>query len=96
MGCFNTILIPCPRCGEKYDYQSKSGSCSFTTETIEDAELEDIVEASNNVLSCGNCNASFKLHTKFEIEIYECKDVEKKRKRAEILTRKEKTDVSAE
>lgn len=27
MGCYDTVLVPCPKCGEKYPAQSKSGDC---------------------------------------------------------------------
>lgn len=27
MGMFDTVMIPCPKCGELYDAQTKSGDC---------------------------------------------------------------------
>jgi endogenous inhibitor of DNA gyrase (YacG/DUF329 family) len=29
MGCYDTVLVPCPKCGELYDAQSKSGDCTL-------------------------------------------------------------------
>jgi hypothetical protein len=29
MGCFDTVLVPCPECGEEVGFQSKSGPCEL-------------------------------------------------------------------
>ncbi len=64
MGCFDTIIIPCPRCGEEYDAQSKSGEC-----VLEDYALSD---APDDVMADANRHAPFvcvKCHTVFNVDI---------------------------
>lgn len=29
MGCFDSVLVRCPQCGEDVEFQSKSGPCSL-------------------------------------------------------------------
>lgn len=29
MGCFDTVVIECPACGNEIECQSKSGDCTF-------------------------------------------------------------------
>ena len=31
MGTYDTVFLPCPKCGTKYDAQSKSGKCELET-----------------------------------------------------------------
>ena len=31
MGMYDTILVPCPKCGTKEEFQSKSGGCCLET-----------------------------------------------------------------
>lgn len=34
MGMFDEVEVPCPECGEKIIFQSKSGSCLLSTYSI--------------------------------------------------------------
>lgn len=62
MGCFDTVFVPCPKCGEKYPAQSKGGNC-----TLSDYELDDCPP---DVMSDVNRHAPFeceKCKTLFEV-----------------------------
>ncbi len=56
MGMYDTILVPCPKCGERYDAQSKSGECSLQVFSFEECP-EDVMRNVNRhapfVCECG-------------------------------------------
>lgn len=60
MGCYDTIMIPCPKCGEIYEAQSKSGDCLLREYKFEDCP-EDVMENVNRhaPFICSNCQTSF-------------------------------------
>lgn len=35
MGCYDTVLVNCPKCGEEHNFQSKSGECLLEYYTLE-------------------------------------------------------------
>lgn len=37
MGMFDSVLACCPKCETPVEFQSKSGDCTLTTYTLEDA-----------------------------------------------------------
>jgi hypothetical protein len=62
MGCYDTILLPCPKCGEIYDAQSKSGDCTL--------RVFDFKDTPQDVMSNVNRHAPFvcfKCHTVFHV-----------------------------
>lgn len=65
MGCYDTIIVKCPHCGEDYyGAQSKSGAC-----VLRSYELAD---APDNVMEDANRHAPFvcpKCRRVFEIDI---------------------------
>ena len=42
MGVYNTILVPCPECDNKVEFQTKTGDCSLSIYNISCAPYEDI------------------------------------------------------
>ena len=36
MGMFDSLMVPCPQCGEDIEYQSKAGECVLTRFDIND------------------------------------------------------------
>jgi hypothetical protein len=64
MGLYDIVRLPCPRCGEIFEAQSKGGNC-----ILSDYELE---ECPQNVLLDVNRNAPFicpKCDSIFEVEL---------------------------
>ena len=56
MGCFDSILVPCPRCGKEFWAQSKSGECEFRTyplETCPDDVLFNVTRHAPFECDCG-------------------------------------------
>lgn len=64
MGMFDTVFVPCPKCGLYYPAQSKGGDCMLDTYELDDAP--------NDVLSDVNRHAPFKCEqcgSEFEVKI---------------------------
>lgn len=40
MGLFDSVMVPCPSCSTPLEFQSKSGDCSLSRYTLEDAPEE--------------------------------------------------------
>jgi hypothetical protein len=83
MGCYDTVVVPCPKCGEEYFAQSKGGYCLLYEYPLD--------KAPDDVLSDVNRHAPFtcyKCRTKFEV-----KD---ERKTAKIKVVEVKEDQNAE
>lgn len=66
MAMFDTVFVPCPRCGALKEYQSKAGDCTLEEYNIYDAPLAilaDIQEGcawpKNN--RCYECDYEFKI-----------------------------------
>jgi len=58
MGVYDTVLIPCPRCGEKYKVQTKSGKCFLNVYDLYDAPQDTlggvVAHAPFTCEKCGN------------------------------------------
>lgn len=60
---YDTIIVPCPNCGEEQGFQSKSGQCilrNYILEDCPDDALEDVNRHSPYECDCG---------IKFEVDI---------------------------
>ena len=59
MGMFDTVLVPCPRCGERSKFQSKGGDCILAEYQLEQCPLDvlsDVNRHAPNVCNrCGTC-----------------------------------------
>lgn len=66
MGCYETIMVPCPKCGAEYPAQSKSGPCTLETYTLADAP-DDVIEDVNRhaPFTCESCGQSFAVELTF-------------------------------
>ena len=66
MGCYDTVLVPCPKCGELYQAQSKSGSCSMSVFDFDSAP-QDVMENVNRhaPFECEKCGTYFSVKTTF-------------------------------
>jgi endogenous inhibitor of DNA gyrase (YacG/DUF329 family) len=74
MGCFNTIMVPCPKCQEDYPAQTKSGSCDFTSFSLKDAPAEDMQDVNRHApFKCSKCGTEFYVDAQFRIECLEKK-----------------------
>ena len=65
MGMYDTVLIPCPKCGTKHDAQSKSGICDCITYEIYEAPVEVLGDINRHApFVCDHCGAEFKVVVK--------------------------------
>lgn len=62
MGCYDSILVPCPNCGERAEFQTKSGPCALQTVRLEDATSEMLLNVNRHApIVCPRCAAPFLL-----------------------------------
>ncbi len=69
MGCFDTVYLDCPACGEIVVEQTKWGECNLSRYRLSDAPLV-LVAAMNDCgergkLYCEHCGVQFKVEVKF-------------------------------
>lgn len=60
MGMFDTVLVPCPKCGEEMEFQSKSGPCQLEEYKLGAVPAEILAGASIHTETC-SCGARVKL-----------------------------------
>ena len=60
MGCYATVLVPCPKCGTEADFQSKGGECLLAVFKLADAH-EDVLSDVNRHAphTCDKCGTKF-------------------------------------
>ena len=60
MGMFDTVMVPCPTCGERAEFQSKSGTCTLETFLLEEAPDDVLFDVNRHgPHTCGKCGALF-------------------------------------
>jgi len=68
MGCFDTVLIDCPNCGEEYEAQSKGGECTLSYYTLENCPMDVLEDVNRHApFTCDNCKTKFKVEFKTKI-----------------------------
>jgi len=67
MGCYDTVLVPCPDCGEEADFQSKSGDCILNTYTLKSAPADVLVDVNRHApVECFFCSLHFSVQLTLE------------------------------
>ena len=60
MGMFDTVMVPCPTCGEPSEFQSKGGDCTLATYTLDDAPDDVLLDVNRHAPTrCLKCNALY-------------------------------------
>jgi len=62
MGCPDTVIVRCPKCGEESYFQSKGGACLLRTFTLADCPddvLSDVNRHAPN--TCEKCGTVFEV-----------------------------------
>jgi transposase-like protein len=60
MGMFDTVMVPCPTCGERDGFQSKGGRCMLDEFTLEEAPDDVLSDVNRHAPSrCRKCNTLF-------------------------------------
>lgn len=62
MGCFDSVMVPCPKCGEKREFQTKSGECLLKVYDL-GAAPPDVMQDVNRHAPhhCEKCNVYFEV-----------------------------------
>lgn len=67
MGVYDTVMVPCPACGERAGFQSKSGRCMLETHTLEDAPDDVLLDVNRHApASCAKCGTLFAVEIRGE------------------------------
>lgn len=60
MGMFDTVLVPCPRCGTKHEAQSKGGSCTLMEFELTATPQDVLADVNRHApFTCENCGVTF-------------------------------------
>ncbi|MCM1322892.1 MAG: hypothetical protein NC218_01765 [Acetobacter sp.] len=57
MGCFDSVFIRCPKCGNKIEYQSKACQCDMGQYKENAVPLAIAADIEYTVRQCSNCGA---------------------------------------
>lgn len=66
MGCFDSIIIPCPKCREPYEAQSKSGECLLYSYSLANCPADVMYDVNRHAPFECKCGAIFSV--KFTVE----------------------------
>lgn len=62
MGCFDTVMVPCPICGAHSEFQSKGGDCLLRTYNLEDAPADVLSDVNRHAPNqCEKCGIWFQV-----------------------------------
>lgn len=62
MGCYDTVRVPCPKCGEVEYFQSKSGECILSEYDMLDCPPEILADVNrHSPYDCQKCGTMFKV-----------------------------------
>lgn len=62
MGCFDTVMVPCPKCGARSEFQSKGGDCILRTFDLENAPTDVLSDVNRHAPGrCDQCGTLFKV-----------------------------------
>ena len=57
---YDTVLVPCPKCGEIAEFQSKSGDCFLEIYTVQDCPDDVLIDINrHSPCICNRCNTPF-------------------------------------
>ena len=60
MGMYDTVTVPCPTCGERGEFQSKSGECKLETYTLDEAPDDVLLDINrHSPLRCYKCGTLY-------------------------------------
>ena len=64
MGMFDTVIVPCPKCGQEHEFQSKSGDCFLEVYTLENCPDEVMVNINRHSPCKCDCGAIYEVDIK--------------------------------
>lgn len=62
MGMYDIVEVPCPKCGELFQAQSKSGACALDIYSLGDAPQSVLDNVNRHApFECENCGTKFRV-----------------------------------
>ena len=62
MGLFDSVMVPCPNCGEEYEAQSKGGKCMLKTYSIDEVPVDVLQDVNRHApFVCPKCKTKFRV-----------------------------------
>lgn len=63
MGLYDTVMVPCPDCGHKEEFQSKSGECILSYFELEDCPFDVMIDINrHSPYTCHECRTMFQVN----------------------------------
>ena len=62
MGCYDSVNIPCPTCGEMVEFQSKAGDRCLDTYEYSSVPVEIAIDLDGASSWCKCCGTRFSVH----------------------------------
>jgi hypothetical protein len=60
MGMYDSVMVPCPTCGESADFQSKSGNCNLETFALDEAPDNVLLGVNRHApMHCRKCGTKY-------------------------------------
>lgn len=71
MGVFDTVIVPCPECGKKKEFQSKSRECFLQVVELDECPVDILADVNRHSPYTCDCGTVFKvdLSTRKSIKI---------------------------
>jgi uncharacterized Zn-finger protein len=68
MGMFDSVYVPCPKCGALNEFQSKGGDCLLNEYTLENAPANVLLDMNrHSPATCQNCGTKYEVKLTFSI-----------------------------
>jgi hypothetical protein len=75
MGCYDSVLLPCPKCGEIYEAQSKSGDCLLRVFDFDNTPSDVMLNVNRHApFICLKYGTMFRVEFDPEIKIVETEE----------------------
>jgi hypothetical protein len=65
MGLFDTVMVPCPKCGTRAGFQSKGGERKLLTYELNDCPPDVMGDLVHDSATCAQCGSRFRLMIQF-------------------------------
>jgi hypothetical protein len=63
---FDSVIAPCPKCGEDLEWQSKAGECLLNRYPVTMVPMEIAADVDKEWAYCEACKESFQLRLPFQ------------------------------
>lgn len=58
---YDTVLVPCPECGKKKEFQSKSGECSLIVVELNECPVDILADVNRHSPYTCDCGTVFEV-----------------------------------